>query len=401
MTKPVGPLCNLDCRYCFYLEKESFYPGTREWKMSDAMLENYVRQYIEAQDTPEVSFAWQGGEPTLAGLEYFQRAVQLQRKYADGKKIANALQTNGTLLDAAWCEFLHEHEFLVGLSLDGPREMHDRYRVDKGGKPTWARVMRGLELFKTHGVEFNTLTVLNRRNSKHPLEVYRFLKKHGSGFMQFIPLVERAVEGESNFAAPPDGEGDERTRVSAMSVTAHDFGEFLVKVFDEWVRHDVGSVFVQQFETHLSAWMGLPASLCVFAPTCGRALALEHNGDLYACDHYVYPAYKLGSIGTQSIIELVESPQQLKFGADKFDTLPQQCRRCEMLFACYGGCPKHRFLHTQDGEPGLNYLCAGYKRFFAHIASTMRTLAQLLRAGRPATEIMSLPARAQPVSARR
>jgi uncharacterized protein len=390
MTKPIGPLCNLDCRYCFYLEKEKYYPETRQWKMSDELLESYIRQYIQAQQTPEVSFAWQGGEPTLLGVEYFRRVVELQRQYSDGKKIVNALQTNGTLLDAQWCEFLRDNEFLVGISIDGPRHLHDRYRVDKGGKPTWEQVMRGMELLKNHGVEFNTLTVLNRHNAKQPLEVYRFLKKHGSGFMQFIPLVERASEGELHFAAPPKADAEDVAPVSPMSVLARDFGEFQVAVFDEWVHHDVGQVFVQMFEVQLATWMGLPPSLCVFAPVCGNALALEHNGDVYACDHYVYPEYNLGNIQTQSLIELVEAPQQRKFGDDKRDTLPEYCRRCEVRFACNGECPKHRFIRTPDGEPGLNYLCAGYKRFFRHIDPYLRMLAQLIRAGCPASDIMQL-----------
>jgi uncharacterized protein len=390
MTKPIGPICNLDCKYCFYLEKEKLYPGTRNFKMNEAVLERYVRQYIESQDVPEVSFAWQGGEPTLMGVEFFRRAVVFQKRYCPpGRQITNAFQTNGTLLDDEWCEFLHENRFLVGISIDGPRELHDRYRVDKGGHPTFDKVLRGLSLLKQHRVEFNTLTVVNRQNSQQPLEVYRFLREHGSGFMQFIPLVERLGDAEM-LAAPPSEENPAPSPVTGWSVESRTYGEFLCAIFDEWVRHDVGNVFVQLFDVQLGIWMGLPSSLCVFAEKCGRALAMEHNGDLYSCDHYVYPEYKLGNIAEKPIAELVFSPQQKKFGADKSDTLPRYCRECDVRFACNGECPKHRFLRTPDGEPGLNYLCAGFKRFFHHIDPYMRTMADLVRAGRPAAEIMPM-----------
>jgi len=420
MTKPIGAICNLDCKYCYYLEKEKLYPGTQSFKMSDEVLESYVRQYIAAQDVPEINFAWQGGEPTLMGLDFFRRVVQLQQQYCPpGKRITNALQTNGTLLNDEWCQFFHDHHFLIGLSIDGPREMHDRYRVDKGGKPTFDKVMRGLEYLKQHQVEFNTLTVVNRHNSRYPLEVYNFLKKHGSGFMQFIPLVERAGNDEM-FAAPPvlpsstprnyslplpivnsdaplspswgEGPGVRASPVTPWSVEARTYGDFLCTIFDTWVRHDVGQVFVQLFDVQLGIWMGMPASLCVFAETCGRAMAMEHNGDLYSCDHYVYPQYKLGNITDTPILDLVESPSQKQFGADKRDTLPRYCKQCEVRFACNGECPKHRFINTPDGEPGLNYLCAGYKKFLKHIDPAMRTMAQLLQSGRPAADIMLLQA---------
>jgi uncharacterized protein len=336
MTKPIGPLCNLDCKYCFYLEKEKLYPehAGAGFRMTDAVLERYISSYITAQpaNVPEISFAWQGGEPTLLGVDFFRRVVELQKKYCPPhQRIVNALQTNGTLLDAEWCEFLRENNFLVGLSIDGPREMHDRYRVDKGNRPTFDKVMRGLELLKEHNVEFNTLTVVNRHNSKNPLEVYRFLKKHGSGFMQFIPLVERAGDG-TMFASPPSLEGEEApSPVTPWSVESQTYGDFLCAIFDEWVRHDVGKVFVQLFEVQLGVWMGMPASLCVFSETCGAAMALEHNGDLYSCDHYVYPEYRLGNIATKPMIELVASSQQIKFGLDKRDTLPKYCRTVARL----------------------------------------------------------------------
>lgn len=405
MTKPIGPICNLDCKYCFYLEKEELYTGERRerpsWAMPDDVLETYIRQYIEQQDIPEISFAWQGGEPTLLGVRFFERVVELQKKYANGKRVWNALQTNGTLLDDEWGAFLGKHGFLIGLSIDGPRELHDTYRVDKKGRPTFDAVVRGLEVLKKHRVEFNTLTVVNRKNSQHPLEVYRFLKGIGSGFIQFIPLVERAAHApmqtpdgliQLSLAAPPKPD-DARSPVTDWSVRAEDYGEFLTTIFDEWVRRDVGSVFVQMFDVALGSWAGMGASLCVFSEKCGAALAMEHNGDVYACDHYVYPEFKLGNIRDTPLKELVFSPEQVKFGADKFDSLPRQCRECEVRFACNGECPKHRFIRTRDGEWGLNYLCAGYKRFFTHVDPYMQAMARLLHSGRAPAEIMEILAR--------
>ena len=395
LTKPIGPICNLDCKYCFYLEKEKLYPGERQWRMSDEVLAEYVRQYIEAQPGPEVFFAWQGGEPTLLGVDFFRKAVALQRKFAGGKTVSNALQTNGTLLDDEWCRFLAAEKFLIGLSIDGPRELHDRYRVDKGQKPTFDRVMRGLELLKQHRVDFNTLTVVNDANSKQPLEVYRFLKNIGSEFLQFIPLVERkaqANEAGLEFAAPPDlhDASNPKSPVTAWSVEAAQYGNFLCAIFDEWVRQDVGRVFVQLFDVALGNWMGLGSSLCVFAERCGAALAMEHNGDLFSCDHYVYPKYRLGNLMNQSLGEMAGSPQQLKFGNDKSDLLPRYCRECEVRFACNGECPKHRFIKTPDGEEGLNYLCPAYKKFFKHIDRPMKMMGQLLREGRAAADILDI-----------
>ena len=393
MTKPVGPICNLDCKYCFYLEKEKLYPslGTSPapWKMADDVLEAYIQQYIFAQDADVVNFAWQGGEPTLLGVDYFRRAVELQARYANGKQIENAFQTNGVLLDDEWGEFLARNRFLVGLSMDGPRELHDRYRVDKGGQPTFTRVMSGISMLKKHGVDFNTLTVVGRHNARQPIEVYRFLKEIGSGFMQFIPIVER-------IAAAPDGDGlvlvgpmaEAKARVSEWSVESVDFGKFLSAIFDEWVRADVGRYFVQIFDVALETWLGIPASLCVFRETCGSALAIEHNGDLYSCDHYVYPENKLGNIMERPLESLVTLPQQEKFGLDKRDTLPRFCRECDVRFACNGECPKHRFIRTPDGEAGLNYLCAGYKIFFHHVDPYMRFMASELRQRRAPANVM-------------
>ncbi|MCC6731406.1 MAG: anaerobic sulfatase maturase [Chthonomonadales bacterium] len=398
MTKPIGPICNLDCKYCFYLEKETLYPGNRRWEMPDDVLERYVREYIEQQDVPDIHFAWQGGEPTLLGVRYFHRVVELQRRYAGGKRVHNALQTNGTLLDDQWGRFLHENRFLVGLSVDGPEDLHDAYRVDRRGRPSFADAMRGLDVLKRHHVEFNTLTVVNRLNARRPLDVYRFLKRIGSGFLQFIPLVERASSapavGGLRLAEPPhldapEPQGDEPA-VTEWSVDARDYGEFLVTIFEEWVRKDVGRVFVQMFDVALGNWAGAGSSLCVFAETCGQGLAMEHNGDLYACDHYVYPEHRLGNVRDTSLGDMVASERQVRFGLDKRDTLPRQCRECSVRFACHGECPKHRFVRTVDGEPGLNYLCPAYKRFFTHIAPHMRTMVDLLRVGRAPAEIMRL-----------
>lgn len=394
MTKPVGPICNLDCRYCFYLEKEKLYPPAEPFRMAPEVLESYIRQYLQ-QDSPEVTFAWQGGEPTLLGVDFFRQAVDLQRRHAGGRRVINTLQTNGTLLDDAWGAFLKEHGFLVGLSLDGPRALHDAYRVDKRQQPTFDRVRNGLRVLQKHAVEFNTLTVVNHRNVQHPLEVYRFLKETGSGFLQFIPLVERKRDDRArelglDLATPPGpGEPPARSPVTAWSVEPGAYGEFLVAIFDEWVRQDVGRVFVQLFDVALGNWMGLGSSLCVFSETCGRALAVEHNGDVYACDHYVYPAYRRGNLLHQNLGDMVDGPAQRKFGQDKKDTLPRYCRTCAVRFACHGECPKHRFVRTPDGEPGLNYLCPAYQRFFTHIDPPLRLMSALVRAGRPAADIMA------------
>lgn len=390
MAKPSGSVCNIDCEYCFYLEKEKLYPDAkRNWRMDDEVLELYVKQYIEAQDVPSVNFAWQGGEPTLMGVDFFRRAVELQKEYANGKEVTNAFQTNGILLDDEWGEFLKEHDFLVGLSIDGPRELHDRYRVDKGQKPTFDRVVAGLEMLKKHEVEFNTLTVLQNHNADHPLEVYRFLKEIGSGFMQFIPIVERLAgdltEDQLELVHP---EYDGKAKVTRWSVGSAQYGRFLCSVFDEWVRNDVGEAFVQIFDVSLGSWLGQDASLCIFAETCGSALIIEHNGDLYSCDHFVYPEHNLGNVRDMSIRDMVASPEQRKFGQDKADTLPRFCHECDYKFACQGGCPKQRFEHTPQGEPGLNYLCKGYKMYFGHIAPYMEVMANLLRQRQPAAGVM-------------
>lgn len=362
LAKPIGPICNLDCKYCFYLEKESLYPNVNKWAMSADVLESYIRQYIETHDTQVVNFAWQGGEPTLLGVEYFRNLVRIQKRYANGKRIQNAFQTNGVLLNDAWAALFKENEFLIGISIDGPRELHDRYRVDKGGQPTFDKVARGIETLKRNGVEFNTLTTVHAGNADHPLEVYRFLKEHGSGYMQFIPIVERIahqVTCDGLQLISPDFNG--AARVAPWSVEPRQFGRFLCAIFDEWVRRDVGRYYVQLFDVSLEMWTGMEASLCVFRRQCGAALAIEHSGDLYSCDHFVYPKNRLGNIMESPLEALVDSPQQHAFGEAKETTLPKYCRECDVRFACNGECPKHRFLTTPDGEPGLNYLCAGYK----------------------------------------
>jgi uncharacterized protein len=362
--------------------------------MSPGVVETFIRQYLALRDVPEVQFVWQGGEPTLLGVQFFRRVVELQRKYANGKTVTNAIQTNGILLDDEWCEFLTVYGFLAGLSIDGPKELHDRYRVDKRGKPTFDAVMRALEFLKKHNTPFNTLTVVNDENSQHPLEVYRFLKEVGEGFMQFIPLVERKPDAEAEalglgLSLPPvPGHENHTSLVTPWSVTPKQFGEFYVQIFDEWVRQDVGTYFVQLFDGALGNWMGVGSGVCHFATKCGHVGALEHNGDLYACDHYVYPKYKLGNILEKPVDELMDSDKQRKFGSDKLDMLPQYCRECHVRFACNGGCPKHRFMRTPEGEPGLNYLCPAYKHIFSHMAPYMEIMAQLVRSGRGATQVM-------------
>jgi len=363
MAKPSGAKCNLDCRYCFYLEKEGLYPPGAH-RMSDEVLEAYVRSQIEAQPPgTEVLFAWQGGEPTLMGVEYFAKAVALQKKHGGGRTMVNAMQTNGVLLDDPWGAFLHRENFLVGLSIDGPQELHDRYRVDKGGRPTFEKVMRGLEVLRRHRVEFNTLTVVHRQSARHPMEVYEFLKSIGATHLQFIPLVERMGESEA---------------ASEASVVAEDYGGFLTTIWDHWLRHDVGRIHVQLFEVMLGVWLGQPAGLCLFRETCGEAVALEHNGDVYSCDHFVTPRHRLGNLMDHSLGDMVRGPAQREFGNAKAAALPGYCQRCEVRFACHGECPKNRFIRTPDGEPGLNYLCAAYKRFFTHANPGLRGMAWLV-----------------------
>jgi len=396
MAKPSGASCNLRCTYCFYTEKETLYNAPARFRMSREVLESFIRQYIETQDAPEVEFAWQGGEPTLLGVDYFRTAVTLQQKYANAKKVTNSIQTNGTRLTDAWCRFFKKHGFLVGLSIDGPRALHDRYRVKAGGQPTFDTVMSGLELLKKHQVPFNTLTVVNDHNARRPLDVYQFLKQVGDGHMQFIPAVERLPDHTAkslglDLALPPLlGEKGKTIKLAPWSVIPGSLADFYINIFDEWVHNDVGRVFVQFFDVALGNWLGAGFGLCQFSPTCGMAAALEHNGDLYACDHYVYPEYKLGNILDTPLQELMASTVQQSFGKAKLKNLPVYCESCEVRPACHGDCPKHRFAQTPDGEPGLSYLCRAYKTIFKHMAPYLNIMADLVRSGRPAPEIMNI-----------
>jgi uncharacterized protein len=385
LAKPTGSTCNLQCAYCFYLKKEALYPGSR-FRMSDEVLENYISQLIASHRTDQVTVAWQGGEPTLMGVDFYRRAIALQEKHRrPGMTFENTLQTNGTLLNDEWCEFFRENNFLIGISIDGPRELHDTYRVNRAGEPTFDRVMRGLRLLQKHNVEYNILVTVNRLNADHPLEVYKFFRDEvQTSWLQFIPVIERLSEGQ--VTAFQKG-----STVSSRSVRPEQWGNFLTTIFDEWVRKDVGKIFVQTFEAAVRSWLNLLSSgMCIFDPTCGHGLALEHNGDLYACDHFVEPKYLLGNILQTLMTELAGSDRQKKFGRDKLDRLPRYCRDCEVRFACHGECPKNRFLTTPDGEPGLNYLCAGYKSFFNHADRSLKILAGLIQRRLPATKIMDL-----------
>jgi uncharacterized protein len=394
LAKPTGATCNLACSYCFFLDKELLYPHSK-FRMADGTLEAYVQQLIEAHRTPQVAVAWQGGEPTLMGLDFYRNAIRLQEKYSrPGMTFENTMQTNGTLLDDEWCEFFKENNFLIGISLDGPRHLHDINRVDKGGQPTFDRVMHGLRLLQKHSVEYNILVTVNRVTGSYPLEVYRFLRDEvGTRWIQFIPVIERINLDGSTLIQQGD-------QVSSRSVRPEQFGRFLIQVFDEWVQHDVGDVFVQTFEATLSSWMGLPSGMCVFDKTCGLGLALEHNGDLYACDHFVEPGFLVGNIHTSHMRELVSSEQQYRFGHAKLTGLPKCCLECPVLFACHGECPKNRFSKTLKGEAGLNYLCAGYKAFFRRVNEPMSVMSMLLKNGRPASEVMAVIAEKQEVLAK-
>lgn len=385
MAKPGGSRCNLDCSYCFYLEKERLVPSAT---MSDEVLEAYTVQRLQAEPGSQVEFTWQGGEPTLVGLDFFRRAVALQQLHGAHLRISNSLQTNGLLLNSEWGEFLSENRFLVGISIDGPEDLHDAYRLDRGGRPSFRRVMAGLEVLQKHEVEFNTLTVVHRQNSRQPERVYEFLKDIGSRFWQFIPLVERFhpqpdVQGLERFVGEGPGE------LSQRSVEPRDWGDFLWSLFRMWVTRDVGQIFVQLFEVALQSYLGMPPSLCLFRETCGDAVALEQNGDLFSCDHYVFPEHRLGNILRRPLSQLMRLPQQRHFGQQKQATLPAYCRNCEVLRACQGECPKNRFVLTPDGEPGLNYLCQGYKHFFTSIQPYVGYMAECLRTRRSVSEVMT------------
>lgn len=389
MAKPTGSVCNLNCTYCYYLEKENLYRKISNFRMNGDVLEKFIRQYIEAQQVPTVSFVWQGGEPSLLGIDFFKKVLELQQKYAGKKKIENAFQTNGTRLDEDWCRFFKTNNFLVGISIDGPEHIHNQHRVYKNGGPTFQDVMAGIELLHKHGVDFNTLSVVNRQNSQHPLEIYHFLKKIGSGFIQFLPVVERVSAGDTEDGLKlVHATSKSQARVTDWSVLPEDFGRFMITIFDEWVRKDVGRYFVQLFDVTLANWVGENPGLCSFSETCGNAVVIEHNGDVYSCDHYVYPEFKLGNILDKTLPDMIRSDEQYRFGNYKLQSLPEYCIGCEYRFACHGECPKHRFEKTPDGEFGLNYLCKAYKMIFAHVHPYMQFMGDELKKKRAPANVM-------------
>ena len=378
LAKPNGPVCNLDCTYCYYLEKENLYPFTRNFRMSDETLEIFTRKYIHEQPATEITFVWQGGEPTLLGIDYFKKALALQRKYSAGKKINNSFQTNGTLLTDEWCSFFKSHNFLVGISIDGPEELHDKYRVDKGEKGTFAKVMRAIELLKKHQVEFNTLTVVNSINSERPVEVYNFLKRIGSKYIQFIPIVDPDPDSKST-----------NSQVFPWSVGPTEYGRFLIHIFNDWVRKDVGKYFVQIFDATLANEVGMQPGVCVFSKYCGNCLAIEHNGDVYSCDHFVYPEFRLGNIHNLSFPKLIALPSQVKFSQNKHSSLAPECLKCEAYKYCRGECPKNWLIQSSDGKARLNYLCPGYKLFFRFARPYMNFMATELRNRRSPANVMN------------
>jgi uncharacterized protein len=389
MVKPTGPVCNLNCTYCYYLEKKKLYPDEKDFRLREDILENFISQYIHAQEVPVVTFTWQGGEPTLLGLDYFIKVVELQKKYAEGKTIENAFQTNGTRLNDEWCAFLRENKMLVGISIDGEEHNHDHFRKTNSGGPTFKRAMKGIELLHKNKVEFNTLSCVNSYNVHYALETYRFLKRIGSGFIQFLPVVERVADktepGNLDLVAP---DFPEDASVTEWSVNGADFGNFLITIFNEWVRKDVGKYYVQIFDSTLANYVGEMPGLCVFSETCGDALVMEHNGDIFSCDHFVYPEYFLGNIMKTPITDLVKSQRQFDFGIDKRNKLPRYCLQCDVRYACHGECPKHRFSKTPDGKPGLNFLCEGYKNFFHHVEPFMEFMAKELKNKRAPANVM-------------
>jgi uncharacterized protein len=384
MAKPSGSACNLRCDYCFFLKKAKLYPESN-FRMTAEVHEAYIKQLFEAHQVPQITVAWQGGEPTLMGLDFFRRSVELQKANArPGTRIENTFQTNGILLNDEWCQFFHENNFLVGLSLDGPKALHDFYRKDKAGRGTFDRVVRATRLLQKHRVEFNLLCTVNAKNADYPLEVYRFFRDElEARYLQFLPIVERInAQGETVF--------QEGNKVTDRSVRPDQWGCFLIEIFDRWVGRDVGQTFILNFDGALAGWLGMAGTVCIFGSTCGEGTALEHNGDLYSCDHFVEPSHYLGNILKTPIIELVASDKQRKFGQDKRETLPEYCRNCEFIHICNGECPKNRFIETPNGEPGWNYLCTGYKAFFKHADKPMRIMAELLRIGRKADEVMKI-----------
>ena len=389
MLKPAGAHCNLACKYCYYLEKNKLYPTAQRHLMSDEMLELFTREYIEAQTMNQVLFTWHGGEPLLRSIDFYCKALSLQQKYAGGRRIDNVIQTNGTLLTDEWCEFFAQNHWLVGISIDGPQPDHDHYRLTAAGKPSWKKVMQGIKLLKKHGVEWNAMAVVNAYNANHPLEFYRFFKENGCQFLQFTPIVERLTRHEDgrNLASLAD---KDEISLSEASVAPEQWGYFLCAIFDEWVRKDVGKIFVEIFDCTLANWMGISPGICAYSKECGHAGVMEHNGDVYSCDHFVFPEYKLGNIRDHSLIDMLYGEQQQEFSRLKHSSLPRQCKECDMEFACHGECPKNRFMKDKYGDSGLNYLCPGYYHYYQHVAPYMDYMKQELMSQRPPSNIMKV-----------
>ena len=389
MLKPAGAHCNLACKYCYYLEKNKLYPTAQRHLMSDEMLEQFTREYIEAQTMSQVLFTWHGGEPLLRSIDFYRKALSLQQKYAGGRRIDNVIQTNGTLLTDEWCEFFAQNHWLVGISIDGPQPYHDHYRLTAAGKPSWQKVMQGIKLLKKHGVEWNAMAVVNAYNVNHPLEFYRFFKENGCQFLQFTPIVERLTRHEDGRTLASLADKNE-IPLSEASVTPEQWGYFLCAIFDEWVRKDVGKIFVEIFDCTLANWMGISPGICAYSKECGHAGVMEHNGDVYSCDHFVFPEYKLGNIRDHSLIDMLYGEQQQEFSRLKHSSLPRQCKECDMEFACHGECPKNRFMKDKYGDSGLNYLCPGYYHYYQHVAPYMDYMKQELMAQRPPSNIMKV-----------
>lgn len=389
MLKPAGAHCNLACKYCYYLEKNKLYPTAQRHLMSNEMLEQFTREYIEAQTMNQVLFTWHGGEPLLRSIDFYRKALSLQQKYAGGRRIDNVIQTNGTLLTDEWCEFFAQNHWLVGISIDGPQPDHDHYRLTAAGKPSWQKVMQGIKLLKKHGVEWNAMAVVNAYNANHPLEFYRFFKENGCQFLQFTPIVERLTRHEDGRTLASLADKDEIS-LSEASVAPEQWGYFLCAIFDEWVRKDVGKIFVEIFDCTLANWMGISPGICAYSKECGHAGVMEHNGDVYSCDHFVFPEYKLGNIRDHSLIDMLYGEQQQEFSRLKHSSLPRQCKECDMEFACHGECPKNRFMKDKYGDSGLNYLCPGYYHYYQHVAPYMDYMKQELMAQRPPSNIMKV-----------
>ena len=389
MLKPAGAHCNLACKYCYYLEKNKLYPTAQRHLMSDEMLERFTREYIEAQTMNQVLFTWHGGEPLLRSIDFYRKALSLQQKYAGGRRIDNVIQTNGTLLTDEWCEFFAQNHWLVGISIDGPQPYHDHYRLTAAGKPSWKKVMQGIKLLKKHGVEWNAMAVVNADNANHPLEFYRFFKENGCQFLQFTPIVERLTRHEDGRTLASLADKNE-IPLSEASVAPEQWGYFLCAIFDEWVRKDVGKIFVEIFDCTLANWMGISPGICAYSKECGHAGVMEHNGDVYSCDHFVFPEYKLGNIRDHSLIDMLYGEQQQEFSRLKHSSLPRQCKECDMEFACHGECPKNRFMKDKYGDSGLNYLCPGYYHYYQHVAPYMDYMKQELMSQRPPSNIMKV-----------